>query len=277
MNACLKVGRHVQTPAFWASLLPDEVLRNAISPDHFELAVGDDGEVVLTNLSPNGTLVNGKRVVNWVGLQSGDIISATMSMHDHTPIISFCLGFPFEQHEATPVPSESGYESLRSEMRSSVTPFDSVGVAPAPHDIRVTGSPQSEHRSPHAQQQPPQPQQSHQPQSRQLHQPFSPHQQQWQQQQQQQHQQQQQQQQQQWQQQQQRQQRTPHEPQLNVLDGSMPAVPAEGKVAEGSPRLLVAANALPFGRVGHGAAPVVRAGAYTTQPLQPLYQTQPLR
>lgn len=99
LNAQLRVGRAVQPPAFWAALMPDEAARNAVWLDHFEVSISEAGELLLTNLSPTGTLVNRKRVVDWVSLLSGDVISLTASLQDDVPVISFGLALAGELEE----------------------------------------------------------------------------------------------------------------------------------------------------------------------------------
>lgn len=156
LNAHLRVGRNIQPTSFWASLLPDEALRHAIGPDHFEVAISDEGEILLTNLSPNGTLVNGKRVVNWVSLESGDTISATLSLQDHSPIISFSLCFAGDL-EFGATESAHEFESLQVGMRcAQSTPFDSIQVAGGqpharvhgPHQTRLHGADLQPHLTP---------------------------------------------------------------------------------------------------------------------------------
>lgn len=229
LNAHLKVGRSTQPPAFWASLLPDEALRHAVAPEHFEVAISDEGEVVLTNLSSNGTLVNGKRVAHWVSLESGDNIAITHSLHDHSPVICFRLAFVGEPEEAAQE-SCSGFEAVRVEARSAqCTPFDSTPIGALQYHTQIQA-------------------------------PYHT-----------------------------RLDMAGLQAKLTPLDGSMPAVPIEGKVAEGSPRLL--ATNCSFGPRAPQAAKIAHtspskpafgptvglspAGHQRVQ--QPLYHTQPLR
>merc|ERR1712178_669757 len=71
-QARLRVGRSVQPPGFWATLLPDVALQNMISREHFEVTMETQG-LLLKNLSSSGTWVNGKHVQETAWLKEGSI------------------------------------------------------------------------------------------------------------------------------------------------------------------------------------------------------------
>jgi len=72
-DTALKVGREVQKLDFWEALVPDEVRRNTVSRQHFEL-LASGGSFTLSNLSSIGTSVNGTLVTAQAQVRKGDVI-----------------------------------------------------------------------------------------------------------------------------------------------------------------------------------------------------------
>eukprot|EP00446_Apocalathium_sp_SHHI-4_P033439 CAMPEP_0177312524 /NCGR_PEP_ID=MMETSP0368-20130122/10933_1 /TAXON_ID=447022 ORGANISM="Scrippsiella hangoei-like, Strain SHHI-4" /NCGR_SAMPLE_ID=MMETSP0368 /ASSEMBLY_ACC=CAM_ASM_000363 /LENGTH=640 /DNA_ID=CAMNT_0018771585 /DNA_START=32 /DNA_END=1954 /DNA_ORIENTATION=- len=95
----LRVGSEVQPPELWAALLPAEAVRAAVAPSHFEIRFSDEGEILLLNLSPTGTLLNGKRVLDHAGLLSGDFIAISPSMAENTSLLTFRLSVAGAEEE----------------------------------------------------------------------------------------------------------------------------------------------------------------------------------
>jgi hypothetical protein len=89
-QAKLRVGRSVQPPVFWATLLPDTALQNVISREHFEVTVEDHG-LLLRNLSASGTWVNGAHTKDAAWLKAGDVVGVGSTPDDPTPVLSFRL------------------------------------------------------------------------------------------------------------------------------------------------------------------------------------------
>lgn len=89
----LRVGRERQPPEVWAQLIHEDIHRNKISREHFEITLAGV-EARLVNISGAGTLVNGSCIRESVGLKPGDVVAFPMSPDDTTPIASFrfCLG-----------------------------------------------------------------------------------------------------------------------------------------------------------------------------------------
>eukprot|EP00929_Paragymnodinium_shiwhaense_P065071 TRINITY_DN32663_c0_g1_i1.p1 TRINITY_DN32663_c0_g1~~TRINITY_DN32663_c0_g1_i1.p1 ORF type:complete len:555 (-),score=96.94 TRINITY_DN32663_c0_g1_i1:676-2271(-) len=91
INAEVRVGRNVQPQPFWEVLVPDEGMRNAVSREHFEVILGDEGLLTLRNLSGAGTLVNGKRIHDYVRVEPGDFIGVGAAPNEPTPAAVFQL------------------------------------------------------------------------------------------------------------------------------------------------------------------------------------------
>eukprot|EP00435_Cladocopium_sp_Y103_P069048 s265_g32.t1 len=96
----IRVGRSMQAPEFWSSLVPDETLRNAVSRQHFEIA-SKGGKLMLTNLSLAGTLLNGHMVQQHHKVQHGDVVAIPLHgrVHEAPPIVQFrveCKGASIE-------------------------------------------------------------------------------------------------------------------------------------------------------------------------------------
>jgi len=84
----MRVGRSIQADNFWATLLPDETLRNTVSREQFEVTVEEFGPQ-LNNLSNGGTFVNGERVHGQARLSSGDKVGVGVLAHDERPSLTF--------------------------------------------------------------------------------------------------------------------------------------------------------------------------------------------
>lgn len=86
----IRVGRSMQPPEFWSSLVPDENLRSAISRQHFEVTQKDK-VFTLVNMSLAGTLINGHMVQRQHKVQHGDIIAIPLHgrVHEAPPIVQF--------------------------------------------------------------------------------------------------------------------------------------------------------------------------------------------
>jgi len=89
-QACLRVGRSVQPPSFWSTLVPDIALQNMISREHFEISMEGEGHL-LKNHSSAGTWVNGEHVQSTTWLQSGDVIRLGTMRDNPNPVLSFQL------------------------------------------------------------------------------------------------------------------------------------------------------------------------------------------
>lgn len=89
-NAVLKVGRAVQHAEFWETLLPEALLRGAISREHVEIGVLQAGKATLKNLSAVGTLVNGELIRGCCYIRVGDIIG--FPTRGLRPLLEFRLG-----------------------------------------------------------------------------------------------------------------------------------------------------------------------------------------
>lgn len=89
-QARLRVGRSVQPPTFWATLLPDPTLQNTISREHFEVSMEERG-LLLKNLSSSGTWVNGKHTQENAWLREGAVIGLGITPDDPAPVLGFRL------------------------------------------------------------------------------------------------------------------------------------------------------------------------------------------
>lgn len=81
--ATLRVGRQVQPAALWENLVPDEVSRNTVSRDHFEVT-SVKGELLLKNLSYAGTNLNGVLMQATAPLCCGDVIGIGFGIGGNT-------------------------------------------------------------------------------------------------------------------------------------------------------------------------------------------------
>ncbi|CAK0875743.1 unnamed protein product [Prorocentrum cordatum] len=136
-EARLLVGRAAQPAALWERLLPEETLRRAVSPEHFEIAVDEEAELVLRNLSSTGTLVNGKTITDSVRVQHADVITVRASARDDVAVLVFRLSVAGEQEDEDSVfsdcPSCSSFaEAGRPRLATESTIIDSGYIAATP-------------------------------------------------------------------------------------------------------------------------------------------------
>ncbi|CAK9036880.1 unnamed protein product [Durusdinium trenchii] len=118
----VRVGRALQPPEFWQSIVPDEALRNAISRSHFEISPTPDGQIVLVNLSVAGTLLNGNMVQQDHTVKDGDLVGIPLHRRPGVPpIVQFRVECGHPPYPAGLHPSEKEPIAMKV-TDSNVTP-----------------------------------------------------------------------------------------------------------------------------------------------------------
>ena len=132
----VRVGRSMQPPEFWQSLVPDESLRNAISREHFEICPAENG-IVLVNRSTAGTLLNGKFVLEQYRVQNGDVVAIPRHLQPEAPpIVQFRVEWSLDS--ATGLPTSC--EKAESAVQRPSPEANPLLAASPPDVVHVSGA-----------------------------------------------------------------------------------------------------------------------------------------